>query len=712
MPAVRQDKMLSEALKYAAMGWYVIPLKPKDKSPLIKKWQEIASNDSELIMFWWQKWPNANIGLNCGLSGLVVIDLDEKPNFNGRDPWDKLAKKYAIDTNTPTSLTGGGGLHLFYKAPDGVIVKNSAGKLGNGVDVRGHGGYVVAPPSIHPNGNEYKWDYTLNPKMSLNELPQEVIELLKKANPEPINSNGKIKVGERETVLCQRAGAMRRRGMSAASIEAALLIDNQENCDVPLEAADIHRIACSIGSYPHDPNVKRDDFLLTDLGNAERFENRYMGAAIFCHGPNVWHIWDGKRWGKDTTRIIQNMGGELVKSIMYEMIKRNDTEKVKKSVSLQSYFRINAMLELAKSKLKTDPKEFDSQPMILNCRNGIVDLTDGTLRAHDPSQMLSKIIPVEYNSEAKCPRWESFIDEIMLGNSELIPFLQCLVGYSLTGDTSEQYFYILYGSGENGKSTFLNTVMAMLGDYAITTPAEGIMAKRQANSIPHELARLPGIRLTSVSETDFGQRLSEATIKQLTGGEELSARPLYGNLFTFKPICKLFLQTNHKPDIRGRDHAIWRRVVLIPFNYQVDPDIKDLYLGDKLKQELPGILNWAVKGCLRWQEFGLTIPNEVWDAVDDYREESDILGQFISEICEEDKGGSVRGSEIRRHYKEWIEVNNEDPISPQRFAKMLSERYRKVKDSSGNIVYRGLRLKSMEKSLFGITEDGKHVRGN
>jgi putative DNA primase/helicase len=451
-------------------------------------------------------------------------------------------------------------------------------------------------------------------------------------------------------------------------------------------------------------NHKASDYPLTDIGNAEHFENRYKGNAIFCHGPNNWHIWNRKKWAVDSTLEIQNLGSDLIKEIAVAAVENNDSDKVKKALSLQSYPKIKAMLELAKSKLKTEPGAFNTQSMLLNCQNGVLDSVNGTLMPHNPTLMLSKIANVEFDPNALCPQWERFLSEIMLGREDLIYFLQSLVGLSLTGDTSEQYFYILYGSGENGKSTFINTIMGMLGDYAITTPASAIMTKWNPDAIPHELAALPGIRMTSVSETSSGQKLNEQIIKQITGNDEIQVRRLHENLWRFKPICKFWMNTNHKPDIRGRDHAIWRRVILIPFEYQVKPDRKDPYLMDKLKAEWPGILNWALEGCQRWQEKGLEIPGVVKAAVKEYREDSDIFGRFISDTCIEDPHGEAKSSELWKYYIEWCAENKLETKSNTWFGKTLSESYKKDKDSKGTIKYCGLRIKSMQDTLKMATE--------
>lgn len=699
--------MLKAALEYAKMGWYVFPIKEKSKIPLTSNGFKDATTDPAIIRSWWEKWPNANIGVDCGRSNLAVIDLDKKPDYNGKSAWERLVKKHAIDDMTLTSNTGSGGLHLIFAMPS-IPIRNSAGKISKGIDTRGIGGYIVVPPSIHPNGNPYKWDYTLKPPTKPKDFPRALADLLNKKDKARSNSKGDIPEGQRESELCKQAGAMRRKGMSPEAIEAALLIENRSRCNPPLDENDIHRIAQSIGSYAPESKPDKPSFPLTDLGNAERLVSLHGRNIRYCHITKEWHIWNGKVWQPDNKAEIRKLAQQHVKQIVHEEV---DREKLglRQIASLQSHTRLNGMIEEVKPLISIFPSDFDRYPMLINCENGIIDISTRELLPHDPYKLLSKKMPVVYDPDAKPDLWLKFLNDIMLGDEELIAFLQRLVGYSLTGDISEQCFIILYGSGENGKSTFLNTIMTMMGGYALTTPPEGIMIKKYGTGIPIEMARLPGIRLTSVSETESGQRLAESLLKQFTGGEEITARPLYGQLFSFKPIAKIWIQTNHKPDIRGRDHAIWRRVILIPFNFKVKASDKDQHLMDKLIKELPAILNWGLDGYERWQDYGLMVPNKVKAAVEDYREESDILGNFLSETCEEDADGFVKGSDIRQHYKDWCEVNKEDVLSPQRFSKMLSERYRKAKDGSGNSRYYGIKLKSMEKSLFGKTEDVRNA---
>ena len=277
------------------------------------------------------------------------------------------------------------------------------------------------------------------------------------------------------------------------------------------------------------------------------------------------------------------------------------------------------------------PQELDTNSWLLNCLNGTLDLLTGELLPHQRDNLITKVAPVEYDPVAKCPVWDRFLSRIMGEDEDLIGFLQQMVGYSLTGDVSEQILFIGYGEGANGKSTFLNTLLGLLGDYAMKATSDLLM-RHQGH--PTEKADLFGKRFVATIETEDGRRLSEVFVKEATGGDPIRARRLHENFWQFNPTHTLFLATNHRPIIRGTDHAIWRRIRLIPFNVTI-PDAKmDKHLIGKLRAEWPGILNWAVRGGLLWQAKGLKTPDRVEAATGIYRREMDVLADFFEDRCE------------------------------------------------------------------------------
>jgi putative DNA primase/helicase len=295
-----------------------------------------------------------------------------------------------------------------------------------------------------------------------------------------------------------------------------------------------------------------------------------------------------------------------------------------------------------------------------------LDVTTGEFREHRQEDMITKIARVDYDPAAECPAWKQFVREIMNYNSDIIMFLQNAAGWALTGDTSEQTMFILFGSGANGKSTFLNTIMYVLGDYAIATPTETFM-KKTGDQLTNDIARLRGTRFVTTTEAEQGKRLSEPLIKQITGNDRMTARFLYGEFFNFVPTFKIFMATNHKPVIKGTDYGIWRRIKLIPFTTRIEEEKQDKHLEEKLRSEASGILNWLLEGAMRWKKEGLRAPAVILNATDEYRGEMDVIGNFLKECCVRVPGSTIRIRELFKVYQEWCEENNEHACSERFF---------------------------------------------
>jgi putative DNA primase/helicase len=280
--------------------------------------------------------------------------------------------------------------------------------------------------------------------------------------------------------------------------------------------------------------------------------------------------------------------------------------------------------------------------------------------------MITKIANVAYDPQADCPLWKQFIRQIMNFNTELIDFLQTAAGWAMTGDTSEQVMFILFGSGANGKSTFLNTLQYILRDYAATAQSE-IFMKQFGDKTTNDLARLRGTRFVVTAEAEQGSRLSESLIKQITGNDKITARFLYGETFTFAPTFKIFMATNHKPVIKGTDYGIWRRIRLIPFTTTIEADKQDKYLERKLRGEASGIFNWLIEGALRWRDEGLKTPAAVLNATDEYKGEMDVMGNFIRERCVQNPAARIRIGELFKAYHDWCDERNEHAFSERFF---------------------------------------------
>jgi putative DNA primase/helicase len=350
---------------------------------------------------------------------------------------------------------------------------------------------------------------------------------------------------------------------------------------------------------------------------------------------------------------------------------------IKRSLSMHA---LEAMVKSARSEpgMAVTPDMFDRDPWLLNVQNGTLDLRTGTLWPHDRADLLTKMCPVAYDDTAECPRWRKFLAEIYAEDQDLINFVQKATGYTLTGITREQALFILHGSGCNGKSTQLNVMKAMLGEgeYAMKTNLRAFSeatSHRQPSSVEYYIAQLHNVRLAYASEGEEGAKFSEGLIKDVTGGEPIAGRHPYGRPFTFQPLFKLWFGTNHEPLIKGTDPAIWRRPRKIPYTVNFE-DRKDESLYEKLIAELPGILRWAVKGCLLWQTNDLKSPKAVKDATDNYRRAMDVIGPFLDECCLLKDGLKVESTMLYQAYVKWCAENGEQALSQRKLAERLKER--------------------------------------
>jgi putative DNA primase/helicase len=449
---------------------------------------------------------------------------------------------------------------------------------------------------------------------------------------------------------------------------------------------------------------------LSEFKLAERMLSLFGDDIRYDHLNKEWYVWDGIVWGKDVCGKIPRMAKETILSLYGEAQNTTDDDRRRKVVKFAFESETDRKLKALVSNAQVDAKDvkqedFDKDIWLLNVNDGTLDLSrrggsTAQLHKHRREDLITKIAPVSYNAEAKCPSWIKFLDIIMDGNDELIEYLQRVVGYCLTGDTSEQCIFILYGEGENGKSTFLDTIQTMLGDYALTTRTETILA-RSYDSIPNEIARLHGARLVVAMESPEGRRLNESLVKTLTGGDTIASRFLYHEVFEYRPQFKLFIGTNHKLVITGTDHAIWRRIKLIPFSVKIPARTERVPKSEVMKmfkQEEEGILAWAVRGCMKWkEEGGLKEPRIVKSETRVYRSEMDKLGDYIKERCVEDPEGWVVFSGLYADYKDWCIEAGDKPLSRMAFGMKLQERgYKPDVCTSGfeknQRIYRGIRM--------------------
>jgi putative DNA primase/helicase len=439
--------------------------------------------------------------------------------------------------------------------------------------------------------------------------------------------------------------------------------------------------------------VEDEDPHLTDLGNAQRLVALHGQDLRYCHLWGAWLVWDGRRWALDETaealRRVKGAQREFFKAAVTEWERTHSDEAkaaLRHALQWEDARRINACLTLAQSERGVPilPAQMDSDPWLLNVNNGTLDLRTGNLRSHCRADLITKLAPVAFDADAECPLWHRVLDRLMDGNKALMRYLQRVIGYSLTGNVGEQCLWFLYGSGANGKSTFLTVIRELLGDYALQAVPELLMAKN-TESHPTERADLFGRRFVATIETDEGKRLAESLMKQLTGGDNVRARRMRQDFFEFKPTWKLLLAANHKPTVRGCDHAVWRRIKLVPFTVVIPDAEKDKDLPAKLQTEWPGILRWALQGCLDWQREGLAEPDEVRQATHAYQAEQDLISGFIKECCQLHRDLRASASSLFDAYTNW---SGDHTTTQKAFGQRLKERgFETARGHGGRIFY-------------------------
>jgi putative DNA primase/helicase len=438
------------------------------------------------------------------------------------------------------------------------------------------------------------------------------------------------------------------------------------------------------------------DYPLTDVGNAERLISRFGNGLRYCKAKG-WLVYDGRRWKRDDTEIIHRHAATTAWKMAEGMADITDDEMRSRLAiharKSQSWRAINAMVSLAQSHVRVaiHPCDLDSDQWLLNLMNGTIDLRSGTLRAHRPSDLLTKLSPVEYDPRAYCPLWLQFLTRVQ-PDSTVRGFLQRFVGYALTGIVRDHALPINYGGGRNGKSVFIDTLLYIMGDYAKQIPTELLTVKR-GDSHPTDRATLLGCRFAAAVETEQERALNVALVKQLTGGDRISARFMRQDFFEFEPTHKLMLSTNHRPVIRETKNAIWDRVLLISWAITIPEKEQDKELKEKLKGEASGILRWAVEGCLAWQREGLNPPDTVKAATAQYREGQDFLAGFIEECCSVAAEERERTTSLYQAYRQWSEANGEPIQSLMAFGDRLAEMGFTKYKSNGLKFYRGLGLR-------------------
>src|SRR5215218_9158131 len=692
---------------YANEGIKLVRLDGRTRKPIDYEWQNI---DVPLEDIKQHVSRRGGVGWQCGeASGWIsAVDNDWREAI-------ELAPRFLPDT-----LRGAKGReepsHYIYRSP-GLGFQTFRGLDGTEIIAlkasnNGRGHQIVVAPTIHPDKGPYHFVGDYNPaavaEVDKDELRKRtgrlaVAALLARILPPSRDEGG----GGRHDLALALSGYMLRNGESV-EVVAQILVAAWEQRKAPRgHVEDVRQAVRDTASrLAHNepatggrrlgelfpklpekiadflswvrPNMReqRRHYMRTDLGNSERFVDAHRDRVLWCPARKSFLCWDGKRYAWDERGEAVKLAHATARSIFHEAADA-EGEKEQKAITKwalasQNESRINAMLSQARPYLAVGMEELDRDPWLINCQNGTLDLRTGKLKDHDPADRITKIVPVDYNPDAPCPRFKQFLKEALVDEA-VIKFVKRYSGYTLTGITRERLLAILYGFGRNGKTTLVELLHEVLGDYARNTDVETLLIKKY-QGVGNDVAALKGARFVSAAEVEKGRRLAESKLKQLTGRDTVTARFLFGENFDFKPEFKLWLSTNNKPVIQGTDDAIWDRIRLIPFTQRFDSRRADPKLPDKLRDELAGVFAWMVEGCLEWQEHGLEEPKTVTDATKQYREEMDTLASFLDEVCVIGPGHKVLAEKLYQSYAMWCDKSGERKDPKKAFVARLEER--------------------------------------
>jgi putative DNA primase/helicase len=706
---------------YISRGWRIIPVPLGQKSPIISGWQNLRIDESDLPKYFEGE---SNIGLLLGevSGGLIDVDLDCEEAL-------RLAPSYLPNTDLVHGRSSKPNSHWYYKVKSPLKYQKFTDsdspdpKQSTIVEIRtGPGHQTIVPPSIHPSGEQLYWSRSGEPSLvDAKELEQAVAKLAACA----LIARHWPEQGTRQEAALALAGLLLGKEMpeddvitfvrsaahaagddeiskriSAVYSTAAKLQSGENVTGGPtlsqLLTGDGKKVIAKVCEWLElDNGSNSARYPLTDMGNAELLVYQHGHELHYCHTSGKWYTWDGARWKADDTGEIDRKAKETAKHLYVEASKQSNKAYLNHARQSQSYNRIKAMIKLAESdvRIAINNKSLDRNPWLFNGLNGTIDLHTGKLRAHDPTDLITKLAPVQFDPAAVCPTWLNFLDRIMARNEILIGYLQRAVGYALTGDTREQVLFLFYGTGANGKSTFINTILKMLGDYA-KQAAPNLLNEKRVQSHPTEIADLEGCRFISSTDCEHRNGFAEALIKQLTGGERLKGRLMRQDFGECEATQKFFIAVNNKPSIKGTDDGIWRRIKTIPFTVTIPESERDKTLREKLLAEFPGILNWALQGCLEWQREGLGTPEEVTEATNEYRHDEDSLRDFLEECCATNENATEKCQRVYQAYSAWCEENGERPMSKNSLSKELKQRgFQSERGTGGYYYWVGLELK-------------------
>lgn len=662
---------------YTKLGWVFFPV--NGKLPKIVNWPQAAQNGPGWVSAHWghvpprgvvenatggrtgDLTPSHNVGVCTGKrSDVLVLDID--PRHDGEETLHELEATLGPLPETPQVITGGGGTHYYFRRPrTDTPIRNSAGKLGPGVDVRCDGGYVVAPPSIHPDtGRAYFWDVGTHPEdCELAHLPLAWLQAVMSdaaTRAEPIDTV--LPDGQRNDAMVSIAGTLRRRGLGTDEILACLERVN-ERCIPPLSDKELRKIAESVARYEPGDSVFAEHIELTDHGNALRMLRQFRDRACYVPQAKVWWQWSGNVWQPNSPGYGLRLATDTMDQFRKDIDLLADDEVTKRwrkhYTACKSTTSLKRLEELARSleQFEVSEDRFDGDPSVLNTQSCVLYLHDWTQSEHAPDLLLTRMVGASFDETAQCPKWQEFVHWLFLGDEGMIDYIQRLVGHALLAGNPAQVFPILWGSGNNGKSTFLTVLAKLFGDYhKVIGRGTLVQPKSIDPDKPRaDLVRLRGARLAVC--TEYGEDpMDETMIKAMTGGDKITCRGLHKNAYhEFEPHFMPLISVNNRPVIRGTDKGIWRRAQLIPFGNEVSDAERDPKLTEKLVAEIDGILLWSLEGLHRYREIGgLVPPEKVRAAIADYQSDADDLGAFLATETLRSPGGSIERTELFAAY--------------------------------------------------------------
>lgn len=521
----------------------------------------------------------------------------------------------------------------------------------------------------------------------------------------------RIPEGERNATLYRFACSLRAKGESENAVLAGVRDANLKGCQPPLPDLECRAIARSACIHPPGPSVNPSEAkppgtadprtMHKDYGHAMDLQQEMYGTFRWATHRGAWMEYTGRVWQKITDERMANLATKALHRRYLEDLKKEEDDTQRKAIlkKLQDvcvYSRIVGALAFLKGSdgIVTPPEAWDTDPWALNLENGTVDLRTGTLRAHDPWDLLTKLAPVEYDPTAQGRRWAEHL-EMFLPNPDIRRSVQRSLGVALVGSTLEEKLDIWFGTGANGKTTTARVLMDILGEYALRA-APGLLIASKHERHPTEVADLCGSRLVFSVEVEESRRLAESLVKDLTGGDRKKARFMGRDFFSFEQTFSIVLVANHKPIISGCDEGIWRRIRLIPWENRVDPTrrLPQEEVLPELKTEASAILNWVLAGLQDWQQDHDWTAEEVKAATDTYRMEQDALGAFIKAQCEMGKKFTCAVGEFHEAYKRWCEEAEEEPVSKKQLGTLLRSRgLTQAESGHGNTLkWKGIRL--------------------